>query len=228
MLFLLTKSLRMAPTVDFIQIIYNQEHQKECYPFARVLFNNKLTHFFENTIIAAEVLSSKADKISVCSWKLRQKMRWNVCRPRELTEEVLKTDYEVLSFTCNTKYHTMIEAADKWHPGFSGIMKRLLNSIGQLMPSEIKTPIYQNHFAASYEIYKRYVNEWLIPIMNVMDDDKECWLDSGYSQLAKTDALRPERLQELIGVPYYPMHPFILERLFSIFCHNKKIKVDYL
>lgn len=218
----------MAGTVDFIQIVYHQEQQKECYPFARVHFNNKLTHFFENSMIKDLVLASTADKISVCSWKLKQKMRWNVCRPRELTEEVLKTDYEVLSFTCNTKYHQMMAAADKWHPGFTGIMKRLLQSIGEIMPSEISRPIYQNHFAASAQVYKSYVNEWLAPIMEVMNEDKECWADSGYSQLAKQDSLRPDRLQELIGVPYYPMHPFLLERLFSIFCHNKKIRVTYL
>lgn len=218
----------MAGAVDFFQIVYQQEQQKECYPFARVHFNNKLTHFFENSVIKDLVLASKADKISVCSWKLRQKMRWNVCRPRSLTEEVLKTDYDVLSFTCNTKYHQMLAAADKWHAGFSGIMKRLLGSIGETFPSEIKTPIYQNHFCASSEIYLAYINDWLTPMMELMNDDKDCWADSGYSQLAREDALKPERLQELIGVPYYPLHPFLLERLFSIFCHNKKIKVTYL
>lgn len=122
----------------------------------------------------------------------------------------------------------MLAAADKWHPNFSEIMKRLLGSIGQFMPSEIKNPIYQNHFAATSEIYKVYVNEWLIPIMGVMQDDADCWKNSGYSQLAKDDALKPEQLEALIGVPFYPMTPFLLERLFSIFCQNKRIMVTYL
>lgn len=218
----------MAGTVDLFQVIYREEQRKECYPFSRIHFNTKLTHFFENEVIKKLVLESKADKISVCSWKLRQKIRWNVCHPRPLTEEVLKTDYEVLSFTCNTKYHQMMAAADKWHKGFSEIMKRLLAHIGQPMPSEIKNPIYQNHHCTQADIYKEYVNTWLIPIMEVMQEDKECWADSGYSDLAKQDALKPEQLQAAIGVPYYPMHPFLLERLFSIFCHNKRIKVTYL
>jgi hypothetical protein len=236
----------MAGTIDFVQCIYKQEQQAECYPFARIYFNHKLTHFFENTMIAAEVLSSDANKISVCSWKLRQKMKWYIGKHRPIADEIelpdgtkqvfmgeaLKTDYDVLSFTRNTQYHQMLAAADKWHPGFRGIMKKILEAIGQKMPSEIKNAIYQNHFAARADIYKAYVNDWLVPAMNIMDKDPEisklCWQDSKYSNLAKKDAATPEYLQEKIGVPYYPLHPFLLERLFSIFCHNNKIKVDYL
>lgn len=222
----------MAGAVDFYQVIYRQEQQKDCYPFARVHFNNQLTHFFENSIIAKLVLESKADKISVCSWKLREKMRWNVCRPRPLTEEVLKLDYDVLSFTCNTKYHQMLAAADKWHAGFRALLAIILQTMGEAMPSEVKNPVYQNHFAAAADIYKEYVTTWLVPAMEIMDNHQEinqlCWADSGYSQLAKRDAATPEYLQQQIGVPYYPLFPFLLERLFSIFCHNKRIKVTYL
>jgi len=52
--------------------------------------------------------------------------------------------------------------------------------------------------------------------------------DSHYHELAKGDAAPREWLQEQIGMPYYPLAPFLLERLFSIFCHNKKIKVSYI
>jgi hypothetical protein len=222
----------MAGTIDFVQCIYKQEQQAECYPFARIYFNHKLTHFFENTMIAAEVLSSDADKISVCSWKLREKLRWYIGKHRPMSEEVLRTDYDVLSFTRNTQYHQMLAAADKWHPGFRTIMKKILEAIGQKMPSEIKNAIYQNHFSAQAEIYKAYVNNWLVPAMTIMDSDPEisklCWQDSNYSNLAKKDAATPEYLQEKIGVPYYPLFPFLLERLFSIFCHNNKITVTYL
>lgn len=71
---MLPRCLRMAPTVDFTQIIYDQEQQKHCYPFAKVHFNHKLTHFFENEVIKKLVLESTADKISVCSWKLKEKI----------------------------------------------------------------------------------------------------------------------------------------------------------
>lgn len=222
----------MAGQVDFVQIIYKDEQKSFCYPFARIHFNDTLTHFFENSVIKDVVLSSESEKIAVCSWKLRQKMKWNVCMPRQLTEDVLKTNFEVMSFTCNTKYHQTLAAADKWHPGFIDLIGKILNRIGEKLPSEVKYPIYQNHFCAKASIYKKYVNYYLIPAMMVMSvepDIKElCWKDSNYSNLAKKDSASPQFLLSQIGVPYYPMHAFILERLFSIFCHNHKIKVTYL
>lgn len=222
----------MAGQVDFVQIIYKEEHKSLCYPFARIHFNDSLTHFFENSVIKDVVLKSEAQKIAVCSWKLRQKMKWNVCMPRPLTEDVLKIDYQVMSFTCNTKYHQTLAAADKWHPGFIDLIGKILNRIGEKLPSEVKYPIYQNHFCAKSSVYREYVNNCLIPAMWVMDHDEEikelCWRDSNYSNLAKKDAASPQFLLSQIGVPYYPMHAFILERLFSIFCHNHKIKVTYL
>lgn len=222
----------MAEPVDFYQICYKPEHESECYPFSKRYFNDSLTEFFENTVIKTLVTASEADKIAVCSWKLRQKMRWNVRRPRELTLDVLKSDFQVLSFTGNTQYHQMLNAAEAWHPGFKLIMGKILKNLGDPMPLEIKKPIYQNHFCATRQVYQQYVFEYLSPAMILMNNDPElrelCWRDSNYSNLAKKDAATPEFLKEKIGVPYYPYHPFILERLFSVFCHNRKIKVEYL
>lgn len=222
----------MADQIDFYQICYREEQRKECYPFAKVYFNEELTPFFENAVIRKLVLLSESEKISVCSWKLSQKIRWNVCMPRPLTEDILKTDFEVMSFTCNTKYHQFLNAAEKWHPGFIETMKLLLSLIEKPMPLFVKSPIYQNHFCARADIYKKYVNEYLSPAMEAMSMDGKlkdlCWKDSNYSQLAKRDAASSEILKEKIGVSYYPMHAFILERLFSIFCQDEGIKVTYL
>lgn len=222
----------MAISLDFYQIVYKEEQLSKLYPFAKVYFNEKLTHFFENTVIKEIVSNSDAERISVCSWKLREKMQWNVCFPRPLTEDVLLSSYEVLSFTCNTKHHEFLNAADKWHPGFKITMAKLLGFIGEKMPSEIKNPIYQNHFSAKSHIYKDYVQNWLTPAMEVMDKDEElvklCWTDSNYSNLNKKDAANVDFLVKSFGVGYYPMHPFILERLFALYCHTKKIKVTYL
>lgn len=215
-----------------IQIYYKDEQKSACYPFADLHFNEGLTIFFENACIRDLVLASKDEKIAICSWKLKEKMRWNVCSPRELTQEVLETDYEVMSFTCNTKSHGMLFAAGRWHPGFSETMTKILDSIGQKMPGEVKRPIYQNHFSANLEIYQDYVIKWLSPAMEVMEKDPEInkivMQDSNYSQLAKDSAAKSEWLQEKIGVPYYPLAPFILERLFSIYVHNNRIPITWL
>lgn len=222
----------MAVSLDFYQIIYKEEQAAECYPFAKTYFNDSLTEFFENSVISKLVMESEADRIAVCSWKLRRKMRWNVRMPRPLTEEVLKTDFQVMSFTGNTKYHQFLGAANAWHPGIIDILKKIMVHFGDPMPSEVKNPIYQNHFCATREVYQRYVFEYLSPAMILMNNNAElkemCWKDSNYSNLAKKDSADSEYLRKRIGVPYYPLHAFVLERLFSIFCHNKKIPVTYL
>jgi len=217
---------------ELIQIYYREEQKKELYPFAIPYYNEGLTIFFENSIIADVVLPSNAEKIGVCSWKLRQKQRWNVGRGREITEEVINSDYDVLSFTRNSKDHEMLNSAEVWHPGFKRCMALMLEKIGVSMPSEVKNPINQNHFMALNEIYTDYVTHYLIPAMGVLKNDPACneiaLVDSHYTELAKKDAASPERLTELIGIPYYPMAPFLLERLFPIYCHNKKINVTYI
>lgn len=215
-----------------IQICYKEEQRSACYPFAEIHFNNSLTVFFENSVIKERVLTSTHDKISVCSWKLKEKLRWYIGKPRELTQEVLESDYDVLSFTKNTDHHRMIDAANVWHKGFREIMTRVLHHCSIKMPHEVKVPIYQNHFSARLDIYQDYVNNYLRPCMWVMENEPEInrlvMQDSGYNKLAKKDAAIPDFLMDQIGVPYYPLIPFLLERLFSIYCHNKKIKVTPL
>lgn len=215
-----------------IQIYYREEQKAECYPFADLHFNDSLTIFFENSVIKDLVLASKDEKIGVFSWKLRQKMRWNILRPRPITEEVINSDYDVLCFTGNSKNHRMLDCAENWHKGFKETMGWLLENIGQKMPSEVRNPIYQNSFMARTEIYQDYVNKWLSPAMDATMNNpilyKAMTADSGYTNLAKKDAASPEYLQEKIGMPFYPMSPFILERLFSIYCHNNRINVTQL
>lgn len=212
-----------------VQIYYAEEQKNKCYPFADLYFNQSLTIFFENAVIKDVVLSAEADKIAVCSWKLKDKMRWYIGRPRELTQELLETDYEVMSFTKNTKHHRMLEAANAWHPGFLTTLDKILAKIGVSRPGEVKIPIYQNHFSCRTDIYKDYVKTYLSPAMDCMENDAEinklAMRDSKYSDLTNQSA---DILTKKLGISYYPLAPFILERLFSIYCHNRKINVTHL
>lgn len=217
---------------ELTQIIYKEEQRAECYPFANVYFNEKLTIFFENSVIIDVVGKSTADKIGVCSWKLRQKQRWNVPKSREITQELLESDYDVLSFTRNTHHHQMLYASERWHPGFLQALKAICKYAGINVPSEVHQPIYQNAFMAKRDIYEEYITDYLKRVIAGINYEVAAealvMQDSGYHALSRTDAAPKEWLMEKIGVPYYPMAPFLLERLFSIFCHNNKIKVEYI
>lgn len=212
-----------------IQIYYEEEQKVHCFPFARLHFNDRLTIFFENSVIKDLVLASESEKIAVCSWKLKQKLRWYIGKHRELTQEVMDSDYDVLSFTRNSASHQMLAAANKYHKGFKEGMQKICDHIGLKVPGEVKQPIYQNHFSAKREIYLDYVQNYLSPAMEFMATDmKELAMsDSNYSQLSRSK-ITPEYLMEKIGLPFYPLAPFILERLFSVYVQNKKIKVTHL
>jgi hypothetical protein len=212
-----------------VQIVYKEEHRKECYPFADVYFNDNLTMHYENSVITSIVPYGTSDKIAVCSWKLRQKMRWYMGRPRELTQEVMESEYEVLSFTRNSEHHDMFGAAETWHPGFMKVFGRMCEIIGVGRPmKKITTPIYQNAFSAKAEIYRDYIKTYLNPAMSVLSGElkEEAMKDSHYSKLVKD--VDPDYLKAKLGVPFTPMAPFILERLFSLYVMNKKITVTPL
>lgn len=217
---------------ELIQIVYKEEQKASCFPFARIYFNETLTLYFENEVIKNLVPTTEMKNISVCSWKLREKLRYFIGKPREITPELLDSNYEVLSFTKNTKYHNFFQFADAHHRNFRATFSQMLESAGLRMPYKVKSPIYQNHFSARTDIYKDYVKNYLLPCMNVIENDPEvnklAMVDSNYSQLARTSAATSEYLKEKIGVPFYPLVPFLLERLFSVYCTNNKINVSYL
>lgn len=214
------------------QIYFKEEQKEHCFPFATLYFNENLTVYFENDPISKLVPTSTADKISISSWKLKEKLRYFIGRPRDITPELLDSDYEVLSFTKNTKYHDFFAFADAHHKNFRQTFEKMLNAAGLKMPYKVKNPIYQNHHSSRADIYRDYVKTYLVPCMEVIKNDPEvnklAMVDSNYSQLAKTSAATSEYLKEKIGVPYYPLVPFLLERLFSVYCQNRNIKVEYL
>jgi len=215
-----------------IQIYYAEEQKAHCFPFADLYYNQKLTIFFENEPISRLVMASEDEKLAVCSWKLRQKLRWYIGKPRELTQEVLNSDYEVLSMTKNSQNHQMLASADRHHKGFKVAFQKICDHIGLKVPGEVKIPIYQNHFSAKIEIYRDYVSNFLKPAMDFMTNNEEmnrmAMADSNYSQLSRNSAATSEYLQQQIGVSYYPLAPFLLERLFSVYVQNKRIKVTWL
>lgn len=215
-----------------IQIYYEEEQKVHCFPFARLHFNDRLTVFFENSVIKDLVLAAESEKLAICSWKLKQKLRWYIGKHRELTQEVMDSDYDVLSFTRNSASHQMLAAANKYHKGFKEGMQKICDHIGLKVPGEVKQPIYQNAHSSRLDIYRHYVTRYLSPAMQFMIEDKEmnkiAISDSNYSQLNKANTVTSEYLMSKIGLPYYPLSPFILERLYSIFVQNEKLKVTYL
>lgn len=219
-------------SAQLIQIYYHEDQKAKLYPFAVPHFNQELTPYFENSCIVSLVKASEAGKVAVCSWKLKDKLTWYVGPHRAITQEVLDSDYDVLSFTRNTKDHKMMAIAEVWHKGFKVAMQKLVEGIGKRWCWEVKTPIYMNHFSARRDIYLDYVTDYLDPAINFIETDPEmnkiAMRDSQYSELNKRGCVTSQYLMERINMGYYPLAPFLLERLFSVYCTNKNINVTWL
>lgn len=215
---------------EFHQIYYKDEQLPKLFSFAIPYKNQGLTIYFENHCIAQIVKNATAEKVGVCSWKLADKMRIRVGSRAPLTEDVLNSDFQVLSLTKNSSRHQMLAMANAWHPSFKHTITTLWSKLGLKIPGEAKNPIYQNSFIAKTEIYRDYVDNFLIPAMELTEKDEEMnklmTQPSGYARLNRRADVKA--VKEKLGMDDYPLAPFILERCPSLFLQIKGIKVTYL
>lgn len=212
------------------QIYYKPEQLHKLFPFAKPYFNESLTIFFENEPIKKIVRETKADRIGVCSWKLADKMRIRTGMRGALTPEVMESDFQVLSLTKNSSRHQMIASANAWHPGFLPTIATLWQKVGIKMPGEAKNPIYQNSFIAKSEIYKRYVEEFLSPAMDLVMSNEELHTmmlqPSNYGQLSRNSDLKS--VKQKLGLSDYPLCPFVFERCAPLWLQMHGYKISYL
>jgi hypothetical protein len=213
----------MAEGVELYQLFYKDEQKEKLLPFAIPYKTEGLTIFFENDWISKLVSESNAEKVGVTSWKLRDKMR-------PLSVEVLNSDYEVLSLTKNSKKHTMLAYLYHWHPKSKQAMELLWQKLGFKLCGEVKNPIYQNHFVSRSDIYQDYVTNFLNPAMELIKTDEELnklmMSESNYGKLNREADIRSVKAK--LGLNYYPLAPFILERCPSCFFQLKDYKISYL
>lgn len=212
---------------ELYQIYYEESQRSHIFPFAIPHFNDELTPFFENSVIVDLVSRTKAEKIGVCSWQLREKLKFHLPPKRELTEEVINSDYDVILLSKNSNSHQMLARANAWHVRFTEILFKIFDAVGfsmrgtEVLPDRV---VYFNHFVARTEIYKQYILELLSPAMEVMSNDEEIkkmiWIDSGYETLK---GFIPDRIKQAWG--YYPMHPFLCERMFSCWLNGKNFNI---
>jgi len=159
-------------------------------------------------------------------------LTFNMPPRTELTEEMLYSEYDILSLTKNSRVHGMLESLEGWHKGSREILKQICHAIGIKFPKECRYPIYQNAFVADSTIYHLYVTEALYPAMQLMEHDERlkvlCWQDSQYYKLKNPGEDFAQRVKMFLGVDYCPLHPFLLERLFSVWINDKGFNVKYI
>lgn len=215
---------------DFLKIyqIYFDDTQVGALDYIPVK-NPDCTEFFENSVIRKLIQEGAhldSEYFGVVSYSLRNKIdlsrKWggdiaNLSVTEftpQLFESVLKASApDVLSFQRHTK-HDNVSLADKYHPNFSKFFKEIMRNIGyNWHPQVLNHVAYSNLFVAKSEIYERYVREMLDPAMDFMAKMPELRANSRYPKRLPVD------LQRRFGLPHYPYHTFLCERMFSYFAH---------
>jgi hypothetical protein len=225
----------MHNMIDFYQILYKEDQRAELYDFAKPVFSVGLTPFFENQLICALVPQSHADYVSICSWRLRKKRGDTIHYLGGFGKDVLTLNtieqampFDVAILTPHSPNHKPLVMAENWHgrawtDAYNALKPFLKEKLGRV-PEELKYAIYENHFIARGELYRDYVNSFLIPAIDFISTEPVFYTDSGYLQ-KKRDNEEINRVQGLLNRQDWPILPFLLERLFSFYINDKNLNV---
>lgn len=206
--------------------IYFDDKQKLEPEYTPVL-NKDCTVFFENSRIPELVLNvpDEVEYVGVVSHALRQKQ---ICcgdmkpvmrgefTPAKFEAVLFDEKPDAMGFMTFAPHDTVLRGS-KWHPLLMQYFRGVMAAIGyKWIPAPTSHPFYCNHFVAKTYWYKRYVNEMLVPAMEVMKNNDMLNVDSKYFKKL------PKELAKKVGYDHYPYHPFICERMFNFFCniHN--------
>ena len=126
---------------------------------------------------------------------------------------------DIVSLT-HHRPHSTFKLADKYHPNISVLTQSLLNKIGfdHDLKSFDQNPKFFNYFVASPSVLEAFNNELLKPIIRLANLP-ELMNNSKYPKAF------PPNLAEIYGVNFWPYHPFIAERLITIFATKHGLKV---
>ena len=212
-----------------LQRIFNMNRTQDFEP----LLNPTSDKYLESGVIRRMYESGdyvNNDYYGVVSHKFYKKIH-------KSSEYVLNTISEdadnpdVYSFFSKNPKINLITQGQQWHELYLDIYKiiseRLEWDIDLSDESHKMEGIFSNHWIANIHTFKEYCQEYLIPVMDLMEDNKLlrdlCSQDVKY---INDDKLSPEECLKVFKKPYYTYHCFILERLFPLFCYltNKTVK----
>jgi hypothetical protein len=185
------------------------------------------TYFYSHILEGIMDQDNVADAawIGSISWKAYMKANPNLI---DLMLNDSSVDVDVLVFWDVTT-NNLWDQADINHPGLMEILVYVLESVGEnkdhINMMHFGSPTFRN-FYASYFVtrpsHMRFYIQWLSTVFNFINTDRKTqnmlWKDSSYdgdSQVARS----------VYDLPYYPMHPFLGERLVPYFFNSRGYKI---
>lgn len=214
--------------LNIYQIYFDEKSKSNCFnEWNKYDNSDKLTEYFENEVIVDLVQNRKhrdSEYFGVFSHDARSHIRFKegdlVFNPQNLQTVIENNkDIDWFAFEKRRKQENIIFQAERYHRGFVKIVQAILEETGFLpeIPTKLDKIVLFNHFIARSEVYQRYVDELLIPAIKVLKTLPETFNDAKYKNV---DERTKKRFIRSFGKPYYPFHPFICERLPSLFLHK--------
>jgi hypothetical protein len=225
------------------QIYYNEKTRGCVHPLCEGYDNSlhpgkSLQPAFENHVISELIEKKKHighEYFGVFSWGFENKTGKRFDR---IFEEVQEKEADIYAFNGKNNNAHIWRQANVWHPGLLAVSQSLVDKLGyniNLYDLSVKHggfnyTVYGNHFITSPEIYEAYVKEMLDPALWLMFTDESLIerlnKNSGYNK-TRRDLL--ERMPMITGKPYYTLHTFVCERLFSTWLAlNKKYSIKHI
>ena len=87
--------------------------------------------------------------------------------------------------------------------------------------------IYCNYFIARKEIWEDFVGNFVIPAIQEMEKDEYINSVATYPHKSYPRKL-PRSFIDSTGFDYYPMAPFMLERLINVYVVMRNVKVGFI
>ena len=179
----------------------------------KMIWETKEFPLFENhKIIEYAKDFNNYDKYGVLSHAFFNKSRKDYNTLISLSD----TDYNIITFNKLDYGRDVMSHLDEYHGiGTKLLMTDILEEV-RLKFKKTRTSVYSNYFLAKGDIYKDYVNNWLIPFSNELIKPK--WDERSYKPARYKKAFREKGCD-------YPLHPFLLERLFSLYLSNNNYRI---
>lgn len=212
----------------YIHQIYFDDHSRKLVnPLSFPVYNKTLSVYFENDILVNMIGRLVDSKINFYPNDLTGCLSYNY------ESKNLPLDFEALKHTdanfvvlpgCLVRHNVLHQAKVEHGLLFEMFFKTIVKAAGLYVDDfNMEVGIYQNGVLATIDIWEEYTNDYLRPVYNYMKNtdvesiQKFLDLDSNYQ-----GKLSKEKLIEISGHPYYTMHTFILERLWSLYYHQNK------
>ena len=202
----------------------NQVSEYETYNNNHIRTKEQKSYLFEyNPIIdVVNNLSPDTEYLGVFSWKFPIKTGFSKNILYKSLNHYKYKEYDILniskSYWKDTKEY--LHFSYKYHPKLEELIKKLLIHLDKDIYPDDQHYVYSNFFLMKTDLWKDYIENWIKPAIEFMDNDPEYFEDAKYITGLPTD-----KLQELTGLDYYTYHTFVLERLILYFIADKKLKV---